>query len=104
MSNAYNFKLLGEKLQKEGLGVLMGGVEETAKVTYKVVKEWLKESAIVSENKIDDVVMPFIDQADAIVNPLIDKIDGTVDAAKEAHVETQGEFVARTEAKPEEVK
>jgi hypothetical protein len=78
MEKAYDLKELAKKLEDAGLPVLKEAGEETAKQVYKAVKEWLKESAVISPNKLDDVGMPFIDQLDALVLPQIDKIDGQV--------------------------
>ena len=72
MKEAYDIKALGEMLKAKGLIE----AEDLAAEAYGVFKAWLKESATVSENKYDDLVMPFIDQLDAIVKPQIDKIDG----------------------------
>lgn len=72
MEKAYDLKALGEKLKAQGLPVL----EDTAEKVYKATKEWAQESAIISKNKIDDVVAPFYDQLDKLVLPQIDKIDG----------------------------
>lgn len=78
MEKAYDLKDLAKKLESAGVPVLKEAGEETAKQVYSAVKEWLQESATLSTNKIDDVVMPFIGQLDAIVMPAIDKIDGAV--------------------------
>lgn len=78
MGKAYDLKDLAKKLESAGVPVLKEAGEETAKQVYSAVKEWLQESATLSTNKIDDVVMPFIGQLDAIVMPAIDKIDGAV--------------------------
>ena len=78
MEKAYDFKELGKKIIEKGLPTLKEVGEEEAKVIYASLKEWLQESAVLSTNKIDDVVMPFIGQLDAIVLPAIDKIDGQV--------------------------
>lgn len=75
MTKAYDLKALGEKLKAQGLPVL----EDTAEKVYKATKEWAKESAVISENKIDDVVAPFYDHLDPLVLPQIDKIDGVKD-------------------------
>ena len=72
MEKAYDIKDLGMKLKEAG----MPEVEMMAEKTYGAVKMWLKESAVLSSNKIDDVVMPFIDQLDGIVMPQLNKIDG----------------------------
>lgn len=72
MQKAYDLKDLAEKMKAAGLPE----VEQMAEKAYGAVKVWLKESAVLSEGKIDDVVMPFVDQLDAIVQPQLDKIDG----------------------------
>ena len=71
---AYDLKVLAEKLRGRGLDI----AEEAAGIVYVELKAWLKESALLSENKIDDVVVAFLDQLDPIVLPQIDKIDGKV--------------------------
>jgi len=75
---AYELSKLGVKFQSKGLPILKEGAEATALEAYKAVKEFLKEEAALSENKIDDLVMPFLDQLDALILPQIDKIDGQV--------------------------
>lgn len=72
MTTAYDLKALGEMLKAKGLIQ----AEDLAGEAYGVFKAWLKESAALSENKYDDLVIPFVDQLDAIVLPQIDKIDG----------------------------
>lgn len=72
MEKAYDLGVLGEKLKARGLDL----AEEAVGIIYVELKAWLKESALVSENKIDDVVAAFLDQLDPIVLPQIDKIDG----------------------------
>jgi len=71
MEKAYDLKGLAEKLKGEGLEL----AEDAAESVWKAVKEWLKESAAVSETPIDDMVVPFLDQLDPIVLPIIDKIN-----------------------------
>jgi hypothetical protein len=75
MDKAYDLKALGLKLKGKGLPVLEEAAEAAAGQCYLALKEWLQESAVLSENKIDDVVMPFIGQLDSMILPLIDKID-----------------------------
>jgi len=72
MTTAYDLKALGEMLKAKGLIQ----AEDLAGDAYLVFKTWLKESAVLSENKYDDLAVPFVDQLDAIVLPQIDKIDG----------------------------
>jgi len=72
----YDLKALGLKLKDKGLPILEEAAEAAAVQVYLALKEWLQEEALKSENKIDDVVMPFIAQLDPMILPLIDKIDG----------------------------
>lgn len=72
MTTAYDLKALGVMLKAKGLIQ----AEDLAGDAYLVFKTWLKESAVLSENKYDDLAVPFVDQLDAIVLPQIDKIDG----------------------------
>lgn len=74
MTEAYQLKDLGAKLKARGLDL----AEEAVAILYVEMKAWLKESATLSENKIDDIVAGFLDQMDAVVLPQIDKIDGEV--------------------------
>lgn len=76
MTKAYDLKDLGEKLKAKGLPIAEDMLEKIAGEVYLAVKQWAKESAPLSETKVDDFVSPFYDQLDAIVLPLIDKIDG----------------------------
>lgn len=74
MEKAYDLKDLGERLKKHGLDI----AEDTVKMIYVELKGWLVDSAAKSENKIDDLVAPFLNQLDPIVLPAVDKIDGDV--------------------------
>ena len=51
MEKPYDFKNLLERLKAEGIEV----AEETAKAFIKTLFPWLTESALMSENKFDDV-------------------------------------------------
>jgi hypothetical protein len=73
MEKAYDLKDLEKKLVAKGLPL----VENLAKDVYEAVKEWVKESAPLSKNPIDDVVAPLLFPVlDKIVLPELDKIDG----------------------------
>lgn len=72
MEKAYDVKELAKKMQSKGLNV----AEEAAEEAYEAVKEWFKESAALSQNPFDDMVVPFLSQVDAVVKPALDKIDG----------------------------
>lgn len=78
MEKAYDLKELGKRIVAGGLPALREVGEAETLHIYNTTKQWLKESAVLSENKVDDVVMPFIDNADGLVLPLVDKIDGQV--------------------------
>ena len=53
--------------------------EENAKAIFKQVVRPLAEDIIAkSPNKIDDLMLPFMDQLEAAVMELADKIDGEV--------------------------
>lgn len=75
MEKAYDVKDLLNRLKNDGLEL----AEKEAGLFYKHLKEWFQESAVLSPNKIDDVVAPFASQLDPIMLPLIDKIDGQKD-------------------------
>jgi hypothetical protein len=78
MVKAYDLKALGDKLAATGLPLAMDALEAEAGKVYVALKEWLQESAVISENKIDDIAMPFLNYIDPIVLPQIDKINGKV--------------------------
>ena len=79
MTKAYDLKALGQKIKEkaaaDGLTIAEDAVEKLAKAAYLGLKEWGKESAVLSTTKVDDFVAPFYDQLDVVVNPQIDKID-----------------------------
>lgn len=72
MEKAYDLKDLEAKLKEAGLPE----VEQLAEKCYDATKAWLKESAIVSENPYDNMVVAFVDTLDSVVKPQLDKIDG----------------------------
>lgn len=79
MEKAYDIKALGqiiiEEAKKDGLTIAEEACEKLAKACYMGTKRWGKESAALSESKVDDFLAPFYDQADPIVLPQIEKID-----------------------------
>lgn len=73
MQKAYDLKVLGQKLAAKGLPML----EESAELVYEAFKEWVLESAPISDTKLDDVGAPILFPVlDKIAKPAIDKIDG----------------------------
>lgn len=75
MEKAYDIKALGQKLKDAGLPLAEEQLEAQAGQAYVAIKQWLVESAALSENKIDDIVAGFYAQLDPIVLPLIASID-----------------------------
>lgn len=79
MEKAYDLKDLGQKIvakaKEKGLALAEETVETLAASAYLAAKEWVKESATLSENKVDDLVAPFIDHLDGFVLPQINKLD-----------------------------
>ena len=72
MEKAYDFGEFAKRLKEQGLIA----AEDLAGGVYMELKKWLSESAALSENKLDDIAIPFLNQLDPIVLPQIDKIDG----------------------------
>lgn len=79
MNQAYDLKSLGEMIMAEckadGLHIAEDAAEKLAKGVYSGFKAWAKESAKLSENKIDDFASAFYDEADQFVLPQIEKLD-----------------------------
>lgn len=69
---AYDLKKLMDHLKDQGLEL----AEDAAEKVYNGVMNWVEESAKVSKNPIDDIVILVRKQIDGIVLPQIDKIDG----------------------------
>lgn len=75
MEKAYDLKDLGKRLKDAGLPIAEDALQSAGKNAYVALKAWLKESAVLSSNKVDDVLAPFVDQADPVVLPQIEKLD-----------------------------
>ena len=52
------------------------GEEFAKQLVHEVLKPMAKEYAENSPNKIDDVLLPFLDYAESALMTMIDKIDG----------------------------
>lgn len=78
-TKAYDLKELGEAIvaeaKKDGLEIAEEALEKLGKAVYFGSKKWAKESAVISDTKIDDFVAPFYDQLDQFVTPQIEKLD-----------------------------
>lgn len=79
MESAYDVKALGEiikeEAQKEGLTMAEQAAEKLGKAVYAGFKRWVSESAVMSENKVDDMLAPAVAFLDPIVLPQIEKLD-----------------------------
>ena len=74
MTKAYDVAELMKRLQAKGLDV----AEEAAKVLVEETITWVQDSAVISENKIDDLVAPLMGSVKPYIMAQIDKIDGKV--------------------------
>ncbi len=78
-TKAYDIKELGQmiiaKAKEDGLTIAEEALEKLGKAVYLGTKQWAKESAVISETKVDDFIAPFYDQADGFVMPQIEKLD-----------------------------
>ena len=72
MEKAYDVKVLLEKLKSKGLDV----AEESAKVLFESVVEWVEESAKLSATPYDDMGLIVLPQIKKLALEAIDQIDG----------------------------
>lgn len=73
MEKAYDMKALAEKCRAKG----GAGAEQLVKANWEAIKEWLMESAMLSENKMDDMAVPLaLPIIDKLLAPVLDQIDG----------------------------
>lgn len=57
--------------------VLLNLAEENTKVIWKqIIRPLAEEKIKASENKLDDILLPFMDQLEMAVFEFVDKIDG----------------------------
>ncbi len=79
MQKAYDLKALGEMIVKQckenGLPIAEEALETLGKCVYEGTMGWVQLSAQMSENKVDDIVVPFLSHIDALVVPQIEKLD-----------------------------
>lgn len=72
MEKAYDLKALALKLKARGLDI----AEDAAKIIVEETMDWTVESALKSENKVDDILAGVMPIAKKHVLELVDKIDG----------------------------
>ncbi len=79
MEKPYSIKDLGQKIadqaKADGLAVAEEAVEKLGRAVYVGFKSWAKESADLSENKVDDICAKFLDYLDPYVEAEISKLD-----------------------------
>jgi uncharacterized membrane protein (DUF441 family) len=71
MEKAYDLKALVGYLKNEGLEV----AEESAKVVYAAVMKWVVDSAVLSANPVDNIIIAVKPVLDGIVLPQLEKIN-----------------------------
>jgi len=70
---AYEAKALVAKLKSKGLDI----AEDAAQLVLDATAEWLQESALESETKADDLIVPpLLAFAKPMADKAVDKIDG----------------------------
>lgn len=72
MEKAYDVSALTENLKGRGLDL----AEDAAQIAVETVLDWLKESAELSENVYDDILVNVVPLFKAELDKRIDKIDG----------------------------
>lgn len=68
----YDLNDLVSRLKDQGLDV----AEDAAKLVVGAVFAWVKDSALASENKMDDLVLAVLPVVEEYVKSQLDKIDG----------------------------
>lgn len=71
MEKAYDLKVLAAYAKEAGIEI----AEESAKDLFDVVMKWVKESAGVSENKVDDMIVGVAAPLESWVHEQIDNIN-----------------------------
>lgn len=74
MDKAYSGSDLVDRLKGQGLDL----VEEAAGIILEEVFNWLEDSAKISENQYDDLIMAVLPMIKGQAFKYIDKIDGEV--------------------------
>lgn len=69
---AYDLKELVAELKARGVDV----AEDLAKSAADAVLSWVQKSALASENKFDDLLLPLMEVAKPHIMEQLDKIDG----------------------------
>ena len=74
MENAYDLKVLVDRLKENGLDL----AEDAAKEIVEVVIQFIIDSAQGSDNKVDDILVGLLLSAKPWVMEQIDKIDNEI--------------------------
>jgi len=75
MEKAFEMKALLAKLDAAGVPV----VEDMAEILVMSTLDWVQESVMMTESKLDDVAVAFIPMVKNMIKPVIDNIDGQKD-------------------------
>jgi len=78
MEEAYDLKPLLGELKKVGLEA----TEATALASIDMMLDWFEASAVLSENKYDDMALAVSPLLRGVLKDLADKIDGEKDLAE----------------------
>lgn len=74
MEKAYDLNDLVSRLKPHGLDL----AEDAANALVKEVLAWVKDSALASENKFDDLTLAVLPMLEDYIKAQVDKIDGAV--------------------------
>lgn len=72
---AWDVNALVAKMKDKGLDM----AEDAAAIAAEAVLDWAKDSIELTENKVDDIVLPFLPMVETKIKELIDTIDGKKD-------------------------
>lgn len=78
MTKAYDFGELVDRLKDKGLDL----AEEAVQLVAEELLVWVNDSAVISENKYDDLLIALLPLLKDEIFKYVDRIDGEVDQMK----------------------
>lgn len=72
MEKPFDLKALVEKFKAQGLDI----AEDAAKLVVESTLDWVSESVVMTENKVDDFALAILPAVKPYVMAQLDKIDG----------------------------
>ena len=75
MEKAYDPKALLKMAEDRGLPIVKEGAEEAAKALLGAVREWFAQSAALSANPIDNMIVPGVNYACDVAESFLEKIN-----------------------------